>query len=819
MNTDLHEVEEIFLAALEHKPETRTAFLRTRCSDDPLLMQEVASMLRAHAEAGEFLETPAFETNATLFLAAGLELKTGEALGSYRILSLLGEGGMGEVYLAEDTELGRKVAIKLIKRGLGGTDIVRHLRHEARILAGLSHPNIARLYGAAVTAQGVPYFIMEYIEGECLDDYCSKQNLTTTQRLELFRKVCSAVAYAHQHLVVHRDLKPANIRVTVEGEPKLLDFGIAKVLESETTQTSAQTQTLASAMTPEYASPEQVSGEIITTASDVYSLGVVLYELTTGEKPYRLIRRQPHDIARAVTEEEPVRPSKATLNNSRRLDRELDNIILMALRKEPARRYGSVWQLSDDIRRYLMGLPVAARKDTWTYRSAKFIRRHRVGVATACLVVFTLLLGIIATAWQARVARQEKAKAQTINAFLEQMLSYANPYLDTSRTNGRTTSMKEVLDNAAKRIESDDFANQPEIKAELERIIAYSYNGQGDQKLADEHMQKYISLESKLHAPNDPSLLPASAASAGLLFGKGELAQSELLYRQIVPRMRIEYAKDSVSAEDLVETLNNFAYLRRTQGASEEAELLFRETLALSPKLPKASRFPLGITRSTLASTLADEGKFDEALETARGALADGRRAGRTDTPDFGFSLTILGGFLCDKLQFNDADAALAEAETIFRRLLGPAHLWLGDNLRNQAISFYQQGRYAEAEAKVNEALKIYLESFGPHYDQYPTTLITQGLIFNKTGRSGEAEVILREAVRLRTNSLPKDHFWIAMAKSALGECLTTQKRFNEAEPLLLDSRDTLRTRFGAEDPRTLQVERRLTSLHNLSQH
>ncbi|MGI8481348.1 MAG: serine/threonine-protein kinase, partial [Chthoniobacterales bacterium] len=443
MNTDLREVEEIFLAALDHTPETRSAFLRTRCGNDQLLTQEVASMLRAHTEAGEFLETPAFETNASLILAAGLELEVGEALDSYRILSLLGEGGMGEVYLAEDTDLGRKVAIKLIKRGMAGADIVRHLRREARILAGLSHPNIARLYGAAVTPQGVPYFIMEYVDGERLDDYCNKRNLPTNERLELFRKVCSAVAYAHQHLVVHRDLKPANIRVTAEGEPKLLDFGIAKVLETETTQPAAHTQTLGVAMTPDYASPEQVSGGIITTVSDVYSLGVLLYELTTGQKPYRITSRRPDEVSRVIAEEQPKRPSAATANNQRSLRGDLDNIILMALRKEPSRRYPSVANFSEDLRCHLAGLPVAAQKDTWRYRSAKFIRRNRLAVAAAALIGLILLAGIVITAWEAEATRKEKAKAQSISAFLEQMISYSTPYLDSARTHGHASSMIE----------------------------------------------------------------------------------------------------------------------------------------------------------------------------------------------------------------------------------------------------------------------------------------------------------------------------------------------------------------------------------------
>ncbi|PZR73075.1 MAG: hypothetical protein DLM52_11785, partial [Chthoniobacterales bacterium] len=301
---------------------------------------------------------------------------------------------------------------------------------------------------------------------------------------------------------------------------------------------------------------------------------------------------------------------------------------------------------------------------------------------------------------------------------------------------------------------------------------------------------------------------------AALLFGKGDLLASERLYRQILPRLREGFQKGKVRPIDLADALNSFAYLRRTQGDSHEAELLFREMLAISPQLPVESRFIAEIHRSTLASTLADEGKFDEALQTAREAIAAAQRAGHTDTPGFGFSLTVLGGFLTDQRSFNEADAALSQAENIFRRYLGPVHLWLGDNLRNQAISLYQQNRLSEAQIKNDEALKIYNESFGPHYDQYPTTLITQGLILNKTGKAAEAESILRQALKLRTDSLPKDHFWVALAESALGECLADEGRKAEAEPLLRNACEVLARKLGSDDPRTRAVRAKLSFYH-----
>jgi serine/threonine-protein kinase len=835
LNERAERLAELVKAAVEHGPEGWPAFLDEACRFDPAMRAKVEALLVHHERASRFIEKPALRLAAeTLFHDGTLEAS--EAIGNYEILSLIGSGGMGDVYLARDRQLQRQVALKIVRRGLDTGDLTRRFQREEQILASLNHPNIARLYGGAVTPDGVPYFVMEYVEGMRLDDYCLENRLSIRERLALFRKVCGAVAYAHQHLVIHRDIKPGNIRVTAEGEPMLLDFGIAKVLDPATSLGGEQTVTFAAAMTPEYASPEQVRGEAMATTSDVYSLGVVLYRLLTGEGPYRTKTNRPEEIARAITEQEPERPSTAfkdrnsrsenrdsidsrfTIHDSRSLRGDLDNIVLRAMRKEPERRYESAAQFSEDIRRYLDGLPVVARKDTWSYRSAKFVRRNRIAVGAAALVCLALLGGIVATAWEARATRQEKARAESINAFLEQMLNYSNPQLASARDNSHLTTVTEAMDEAAKRLESGAFADQPEVRADLERIIATSYAGQGKGQLADEHIQKHLALVNKLYGKDHPKMLAATATRATILFSEGKMVESEKLFRQILPRMRTEQQRGNIPAEFLAkDVLNNLAYLRRTQGDSHEAELLFRESLSLGPQIPKQARYFVGVTRSTLASTLADQGKFEEAMRTAQEAVAEGRQTGQADTPGFGFSLTVLGGLLTDNRHFAAADAALREAEAIFHKLVSPRSLWLADNLRNQAALLYEQGRFAESLERVTKTLELYRENFGTHYDNYPTALIIHGLILNKTGKAQEGEATLREAVRLRTNSLPKEHFWVALANDALGECLMNQGRYDEAEPLLLQSYENLKSSQGTNNPRTRLALQRLVALYQAS--
>ncbi|MGE0128730.1 MAG: protein kinase [Blastocatellales bacterium] len=462
-------MDQLLEAALDLPAERRAAFLAESCGSDEKLRHEVERMLAASAEADEFFEAAPADAVAEIFDDDASDRLAGSSIGPYRILRELGRGGMGVVWLAEraDDQYRQQVAIKLLWPGMDNAEIVRRFRRERQILANLHHPNIAQLYDGGTTEDGRPYFVMEYVAGEPITDYCDKRNLSVTERLKLFQQVCAAALYAHQNLIIHRDLKPKNIMVNEAGEVKLLDFGIAKLLDPARHGLDARPTTQALMMTPEYASPEQILGEPITTASDVYCLGLVLYELLTGQPPYRFNDRSLPELVRVVCEQEVAAPSVAVRNRVRssvgspairrnglenqdlpaeggttnattraitsattsavemsklaaQLRGDLDQITLMALQKDPRLRYRSVEQLSEDIRRHLAGEAITARTASWMYQTNKFVRRNKAGVALAAALLLALLGGVVATARQARIA-SEQARINRRLAYAGQM--------------------------------------------------------------------------------------------------------------------------------------------------------------------------------------------------------------------------------------------------------------------------------------------------------------------------------------------------------------------------------------------------------------
>ncbi len=506
-----HEIEQIFDEALEHDEAERPAFLAQACQGDAELRREVESLLRADEQVGSFIASPLLAVSAAHDFSPSHYDESpsleGARIGAYQIEREIARGGMGTVYLATraDDQYHQQVAIKLLKAGANHSDIAGRLRHERQILADLNHPNIARLLDGGTTESGQPYLVMEYIAGVPIDAYCRDHQLTLRERLQLFRQVCAAVAYAHQHLIIHRDLKPANILVTADGTPKLLDFGIAKLLQPDLSQ-SYQTQAGQTPMTPAYASPEQVRSEKLTTTSDVYSLGVVLYELLTGRSPYQLWEHSFSEMIRAITEQEPERPSTAGMKDEAThgnrmhssihpssLRGDVDSIVLMALRKEPTARYASVEQFSADIQRYLGGLPTLARKSTFAYRAVKYVRRYKVTVAAAALILLSLLGGISATLRQAAIAKvaqfraegeQSKADAQRLRA-----------------ENALATAEERRQQAEAARREAD----QQRAAAELQKTFADEQRARAEQEEQTKRQFLYAAQMKLAHQAWDPT--------------------------------------------------------------------------------------------------------------------------------------------------------------------------------------------------------------------------------------------------------------------------------------------------------------------------
>ncbi|HYL99172.1 MAG TPA: serine/threonine-protein kinase [Blastocatellia bacterium] len=501
-------VKDLFQSCINLDLGDRASFLESQCAGMGDVRREVESLLAAHQKAGGFMAEPAVEDALRVVDYSRPSIPTGRRIGPYKVIDEIGVGGMGAVYLAAraDEQYEKQVAIKLMKESSGKSFIVSRFLAERQILANLNHPNIARLLDGGATEDGSPYLVMEYIEGVPIDQYANDRELSTNDRLKLFLEVLSAVRYAHANLVIHRDIKPGNILVTADGSPKLLDFGIAKIL-APAGAAEPETQTVLPLMTPDYASPEQVKGQTISTSTDIYSLGVLLYRLLTGRHPYRFKTTSPQEIERVICEQEPERPSSALSaareatestaevshseqtqakiespkpRRKRSLGADLDNVVMMALRKEPERRYSSVEQLAEDIRRYLEGRPVIAHKDSFGYRASKFVRRRRVGVAAGALVALTLVAGVVATAREARIARTQQLRAERrFNDVRKLANSFMFEIQDSVQNLAGSTPTRELL--VTKALEYlDSLAQESNDDPALQRELATSYEKVGD---------------------------------------------------------------------------------------------------------------------------------------------------------------------------------------------------------------------------------------------------------------------------------------------------------------------------------------------------
>ncbi len=806
------EVERVFASALELPADQREEFI---ASADPALRSELRSLLAAHEHlsseapnAGFLAGLDADRAVALMEAVSGAEHWEGRTLGAYRILREAGHGGMGTVYLAEraDDQYRKQVAIKIVRQGLFGERNVRRFREERQILALLEHPHIARLLDGGVSADGLPYFVMEYIEGQRIDRYMEERALSVEERLALFIQICQAVQFAHGKLVVHRDLKPSNILVTALGETKLLDFGIAKLLSIE--PETGSTFTGVRPMTLEYASPEQVRGEAVTIASDIYALGVLLYELLTGVHPYRRSESTPaRTLEQLILETEPERPSAVVTGGTRarRLRGDLDTIVLTAMRKEPERRYATVDQLAADVRRYLGRLTITARADTWSYRAQKFVRRHRAGVSTAFGFVLVLVAFSAVTAAAARRAQDEREKAEQTAAFLSELFTISDP----SIARGQSVTARELLDRGAQRIERE-LANQPVVRAQMMSSIGSAYSGLGLYDQARPLLEGALALRRRVHGREHPELATSLYLLAYLLREQGEFDAAEPLFRESLVMRKSLFGEEHAR---VIESLNGLAFLLRGRGNFTASEASYREALGHARAVLDQSDRLLAETIQGLASALFGQGKYRDAEPLFRESVALHLQLLGRDHPSTMIvrynqarNFQYLGDFGAAEPYYRD----MLEQDP---RIYGANHPMVAVGLTGFGEFLLDRGDAARAETYFRQALAIQRKALPRGSERTAATLVGLGRALLATDRPVDAEPLLRESLAIREMKLVASHWQLAESRSVLGACLSVRGRSGEAEPLLVAGYDTLRAQRRVTD-RTLKRARAALIAH-----
>jgi serine/threonine-protein kinase len=775
----LRRAEEHFFRVAELPPTQRAAELAAIGARDRELAREIASLLEHSARSAGFLEEPALGTDFTLLPASASEREAepdehvGRTVGRFRIERRIASGGMGTVYLAAraDEQFVQRVALKIVKRGMDSEEILERFRRERQTLAALEHPSIARLIDGGATAGGQPYLAMEYVEGEPIDTYCDRARLGLRERLELFLVVCDAVRHAHQKLVVHRDLKPSNILVTAEGAPKLLDFGIASVVQARSDRPS--TAPRERRLTPEYASPEQVAGEVVSTTSDVYSLGVILCELLTGSRPYGFTTRTSADIQRVVGSTPPTAPSELVRQGepreealavsrvrgatpaelARRLRGDLDTIVLCALRKEPQRRYSSVEQLAGDIRRHLDGLPVTARPDTFGYRASKFVRRHAVATGFAALAAVAVLAGGAAAAWQALAAARQRdsavaarAQSEAVTGFLRAMLESADP----ARA-GADATVREVLDQAAARLDGE-LADQPLVQASLRFTIGRSYLALGLYPEAERELRRAHAQRLELLGTRHVDVVHSQVELATALYARRELDEAHALLESAVELLE----EVQPQSADLATALSSLGVVERGRGNLARAEELQRRALELRRSVLGTGTLEEAESLNNLAGVLGASQRSEEGLELLEEALRIRRERLGERHPLVIQSLDNLAVFAHGVGDRKRAESLHREALALGVEVLGSDHPDVAVMRRNLAMALLFQGDFPGAERELAACLAIREQRLPPGDPRLVMTQLDLGEVLLELERTADADALI-EAALDATLDLPAD--------------------------------------------------------------
>jgi len=801
----IRRVRALFDAVIEQPTAERDAYLDRVTHPDTAVRDEVRELLAADSAASRDAEDR--------FL--------GMRLGPYELVRLIGQGGMGAVYEAvrADDTYRKRVAIKLVPGGLDSELTLARFRRERQILATLAHRHIATLLDGGIAPDGRPFLVMEYIEGTPITEWCDARRLSIRNRVELVRRVCEAVQHSHTNLIVHGDIKPGNILVTADGTPKLLDFGIAKLVGADAGDEALPlTRGGVRPFTPEYASPEQIRGAPLTTASDIYSLGVVLFELCTGGRPYRTTFGAPQDANGRPLEQPAPKPSATLadgappLRGERSADRlrrqlagDLDTIILKALRPEPDRRYASVSAFSDDLGRYLAGLPVEAQRDRTTYRLRKFVQRNRGVVAFSLLLAAALVGGSVTTIVQARRARAAQMRAERVNGFLRTLLSAVRP-----ATGGRDLPVSEVLDSAARRIDVE-LANQPDVRSELETVIGQSYLSLGRYDDAERHFQSALDLHRQIDGPRSVPVAIALDNLGDVSLASGRLDRADTLLRQALAiRRSIASTPDTI----LANLLDDAGTVAHDQGHYADAERLHREALAIYRQLLGDQSDKVALSMENISVNLGEQNRWAEAEPLQRRALA----ILRANHPEPNTMVADVTDALATALDIEGkpaaSESAYVETLALRRQLLGPDHPKYAFTLFNYSFLVFAQGHYQEAANMSRRILALRGKTIPDSHPSIAASLQTLGRSEDKLGDTASGRRALEESLALRRRFLPADSWLIASSEGVLADHDIVVKQYASAETLARDAYGIMRHSLGPADPKTRAAAQRLVGLY-----
>ncbi len=852
--------DQLFDAALDLEGKARAAYLDRACDGDAELRRLVERLI-ASAEIEETEILPGGGMQGPLWdgLVEAIEsvrddedaTPAGTVIGRYRIVRELGRGGMAVVYSAEraDGQFEQQVALKRIRSGIGTEQVIRRFDQERQILALARHPNIAQLLDGGLGPDGRPYFVMEYVEGRPIDRYCDEERLSVTERLELFLQVARAVGYAHRNLVVHRDIKPSNILVSADGHVKLLDFGIAKLLDAGAAPGEVPvTRSFDRLMTPIYASPEQLRGRAVTTASDIYQLGLLLYQLLTGRWPYDLSDQQPVAVARAICEAEPTRPSSAldtagtapaqeerptpeAISAARRtsparlgrqLAGDLDRIVLTALRKEPERRYGAVEQLIDDLERFLAGKPVSARPDTFAYRASKLVRRHKAVFLTAAAAA--LLLAVLAVFYTFQLTRETErarlaaAEAGQVSDFLRSLFEISAP----TRSKGEQVTARELLDRGAVRIEQE-LAGQGPLQAALMTLMGNVYRELAHYEEARPLLERAVALRREQEA--DPLELAESVFGlARLREDEGEYGAARALYEEALAlreralggadpevahalcglgrvlarqaayeqarrlhqrAVEILEAAHGPDHPDVGRALADLGQVLQSTRELEQARALYERALAIFEAGYDGDHPWVADTRVSLASVLRLTGDAAAARAAYQRALPQMERIYGPDHPSVAAVLDQLGRLLNAESEYETAIAHHQRALAIRRAALGLDHPQVAASLNNLGLTYFKKQDLATARRYFERSLEVMEAAYGPDHVDVAKPLVSLAGILRQTGELEKAAALFERVVAIRERALGPDHSLLTRPLTSLGRLLLQMGDAAAAEALL----------------------------------